>query len=161
MKNAAGATLKKNTDYTVSYAKGRAKIGRYKVTVNFKGNYTGSTVLYFVVGPKNTSSVKTTLYGYDDVKITWKKVAGVKAVKSGSKVKVSWTNVSGESGYQISQSTSKSKTKVVSTYKTTSGKAKTISAKKGKTYYYKVRTYKTVSGKKIYGPWSTVVKYKR
>lgn len=234
VKNAAGATLKNGTDYTVSYASGRAKIGRYKVTVNFKGNYTGSTALYFMVGPKNTSSVKTALYGYDDVKITWKKVsgvsgykvyyktptsgykllkttkstsykkknlsdgvkytfkvvaykkaggyncenagktssiytlkkiAGVKAVKSGSKVKVSWTNISGETGYQISQSTSKSKTKIVSTYKTTSGKSKNISAKKGKTYYYKVRAYKTIKEngktKSVYGPWSYVKAYKR
>jgi len=229
--NSKGKVLKNGTDYTVSYASGRTKIGKYKVTVTFKGNYSGSKNLYFEIGPKNPSSVKTTLYGYDDVKVTWskvsgvsgykvyckkstassytllktttatsykkanlsdgvkydfkvvaykkvngnacenagktsslytlKKVAGVKAAKSGSKVKVSWTNINGETGYQISQATSKSKTKVVVTYKTASGKYKNVSAKKGKTYYYKVRAYKVVDGKKIYGPWSSVVKYKR
>ena len=81
--------------------------------------------------------------------------------KSSSKVKVSWTNISGETGYQISKSTKKSGTSIVETYKTTSGKSKTISATKGKTYYYKVRAYKVVDGKKIYGPWSSVIKYKR
>lgn len=231
VKNSKGTTLKNGTDYTVSYASGRTKMGKYKVTVTFKGKYSGSKVLHFEIGPKNPSSVKTSLYGYDDVKVSWskvsgvsgykvyykkstapswtllktttatsfkkanlsdgtkydfkvvayknvsrnacenagktssiytlKKVAGVKASKSSSKVKVSWTNISGETGYQISQSTSKSKTKVVATYKTTSGKYKTVSATKGKTYYYKVRAYKVVDGKKIYGPWSNVVKYKR
>lgn len=92
---------------------------------------------------------------------TLKKITGVKVAKSGSKVKVSWTNISGETGYQISKSTKKSGTSIVSTYSTTSGKFKTISATKKKTYYYKVRAYKTVNGKKIYGPWSSAVKYVR
>lgn len=90
-----------------------------------------------------------------------KKVAGVKVTKSGTKVKVSWKNIYGETGYQISKSTKKSGTNIVATYKTTSGKSKTISTTKGKTYYYKVRAYKVVNGKKIYGPWSTAVKFVR
>lgn len=231
VKDSKGTTLKNGTDYSVSYASGRTKIGKYKVTVTFKGNYSGSKALYFEIGPKNPSTVKTVLYGYDDVKISWSKVSGasgykvyykkatasswtllktttatsykkanlsdgvkydfkvvtyktvsgnacenagkttsiytlktvsgVKVAKSGTKVKVSWTKISGETGYQISKSTKKSGTSVVATYKTTSGKSKTISATKGKTYYYKVRAYKVADGKKIYGPWSTAVKFVR
>jgi len=227
----SGKTLKKDTDFTVKYASGRKKIGKYKVTVTYKGNYSGSDTAYFVIGPKNPSTVKAYLYGYDDAKVTWSKVSGAngyrvyykradassykllkttkstsykksnladgkkyyfkvvafktidgtryynagvtksvttlkkvskpKAAKSGSKVKVSWTNIAGETGYQISKSTSKSKTGTITTYKTTSGKSKKLSATKGKKYYYKVRAYKVVNGKKIYGPWSSVTSYKR
>ena len=231
VKDSKGKKLVNGTDYKLTYSSStRKSIGRYSVKITFIGNYTGSKTLYFTIGPKNPTSVKATLYGHDDVKVTWskvsgasgykvyykkstsstwssktttgtsmklanladgvkydikvvtyktiggykcynagkstsiytlKKITGVKAQKSGTKVKISWTNISGETGYQISQSTKKSGTNIVSTYKTTSGKYKTVSATKGKTYYYKVRAYKLVNGKKIYSPWSTVVKYVR
>lgn len=91
---------------------------------------------------------------------TLKKLAAPKVSKVNSKkVKVSWANINGESGYQISRSTKKTGTNIVSTYSTTSGKTKTLSVTKGKKYYYKVRAYKTVDGKKIYGPWSNVKAY--
>ena len=114
-----------------------------------------------VVTYKTTSGYKCYNAGKSTSIYTLKKITGVKAQKSGTKVKISWTNIAGETGYQISQSTKKSGTNIVSTYKTTSGKYKTVSATKGKTYYYKVCAYKVVNGKKIYSPWSTVVKYVR
>ena len=77
---------------------------------------------------------------------------GVFAAEDNSRQKVSWSNISGETGYQISKMTSgKAIQKKPLTYKTTSGK----------TYYYRVRAYKVVNGKTIYGPWSSPVKYKR
>lgn len=241
IKDTKGNVLENGTDYTVSYASGRTKVGRYKVTITYKGEYSGSKVLYFTIVPKKPSSASASISsasqtgGYDDIKFSWKastgakgylvyykkasasqwsgpvattktsytkknlsdgvkytfkvipyyktssgttkyysteqyktasaytlkKVTNVKVVKSGTKVKVSWKNINGETGYQISKSTSKSKTNIVKTYKTTSGKYKKISATKGKTYYYKVRAYKVVNDKKIYGPWSEVKSYKR
>lgn len=80
---------------------------------------------------------------------------------TGGKVKVLWENINGESGYQISQSTSKTRINIVSAITTTSGKEKIITATRGKVYYYKVRAYKTVNGTKVYGPWSEVEKYVR
>lgn len=92
---------------------------------------------------------------------TLKKLNTPTVSKSSSNyVKVRWNNIYGESGYQISRSTSKTGTYIVSTYSTTSGTSKTIKATKGKTYYYKVRAYKTVDGKKVYAPWSSVRSYK-
>ncbi len=47
VKDSSGKTLKKNTDYTVTYASGRKNAGTYKVTVTMKGNYSGAKNLYF------------------------------------------------------------------------------------------------------------------
>ena len=235
VKDSAGKTIS-SSYYTVSYASGRKLPGTYKVTVKFKGRYSGTVTKSFKIqGPKGTvtSKVTTKLYGYDDIKVSWNKVSGAvgyyvgykkstdsawtfkfvsssasslnladladgvtynirvyPAVKlsgkyyrccnykagsnvttlkkistptvkksSTGKVSVSWTNIAGETGYQISQSTSKTGTNIVVTYATTTGKSKVITATKNKTYYYKVRAYKIVDNKKIYGPWSNVVKY--
>ena len=76
------------------------------------------------------------------------------------KTKVKWKDIPGQSGYQISKSTKKTGTNIVSTYKTTGGTSKKLDAKTHKTYYYKVRAYKVVGDKKIYGPWSDVKAYK-
>ena len=84
------------------------------------------------------------------------------AVKKTSRsyVRVSWNNISGESGYQIARSKSSTKNfkivkRVSKNYKST--KIKTPRYKK---YYYKVRAYKTVNGKRIYGPWSSGKSYR-
>lgn len=78
---------------------------------------------------------------------------------SKGKIKVSWTNINGETGYQISKSTKKNKIGNVVTVKGSNAKSKLIKVAKGKKYYYKVRAYKTVNGKKIYGPWSAAKAY--
>ena len=119
--------------------------------------YTFKVVPYFKSGD---SRYKSTKYKTSSI-YTLKKLAAPKVTKSGTKVKVSWKNINGETGYQISRSISKTGTNIVMTYKTTKGSYNTVKAAKGKTYYYKVRAYKVVDGKKVYGPWSNVVKYKR
>ena len=145
VKNAAGATLKNGTDYTVSYASGRKNVGSYKVTVTFKGDkYIGSKFVYFNINPKGTSISK--LYRA-------KKAFTVKWKKQSAKMATSTIN-----GYQIRYSTSSKMTnakyKTVKGYKSTSKKITKLSAKKK--YYVQVRTYKTVSGKTYYSSWSSI-----
>lgn len=72
-----GKELVKDTDYSVKYgSSSRIKTGRYKVTVSFKGQYSGSKNLYFTIVPKAPSTVSAKLYGTDDVKVTWSKSTG-------------------------------------------------------------------------------------
>ncbi|MBQ2758767.1 MAG: fibronectin type III domain-containing protein, partial [Clostridia bacterium] len=56
IKDSAGNVLKKDTDYTVTYASGRKNIGTYKVTVTMKGNYSGTKTLTFKINPIKISS---------------------------------------------------------------------------------------------------------
>ena len=220
-----------STYYTVKYSAGRKAVGRYKAVVTFKGRYYGTKTLYFTIVPKAPAKVSATLYGYDDVKVSWSKATGASgyavyykkaadagytlltrtaatAIKkanltdgvqytfkivpyyksggvrygaltyktasiytmkkldtpvvtdySAKAVKVSWNDIPGQTGYQLSRTTTKLGTKVVYTYASTTAESKTLSATKGKTYYFKVRPYKTVGKTKIYGPWSTAVKF--
>jgi len=53
VKDSQGNKLKANTDYTVKYATGRTKAGKYKVTITLKGNYSGTVTRYFeIIKPK-------------------------------------------------------------------------------------------------------------
>ena len=92
---------------------------------------------------------------------TLKKITLSTFSKSNGKVKMTWKNINGETGYQVSRALKKTGTNIVATYKTTTATSKLISATKGKTYWYKVRAYKVVDGKKIYGPWSAPKSFKR
>ena len=142
--DANGKTVS-SANYTVSYATGRKNVGRYKVSVTFKGDkYSGSTYTYFNINPKGTSISKVS---------GAKKAFTVKWKKQSSKMATSTIT-----GYQIRYSTSSkmasAKTKTVKGYKYTSKKITKLSAKKK--YYVQVRTYKTVSGKTYYSSWSGV-----
>lgn len=123
--------------YTVSKPKNTKNIGKYKITVQFKGNYTGKKDLYFTINPASTKITKTTV-GKNNINISFSK------------------NTTQTTGYQIQYSTNKSfksaKTKTISNNKITSCN---LSGLKGKTkYYIRIRTYKTVGGKKYYSDWS-------
>lgn len=142
VKDSKGQSLTKNTDYTVSYDKGRKSVGQYKVTVTFTGNYSGTESLSFTITPKKTS------------------LSSVKAKKKAIVIK--WKKQTAQTtGYQLQYSTDKNfkkntKTVTITKNKTTS---KTISKLKAKKkYYVRIRTYKTarVNGKskKIYSAWS-------
>jgi hypothetical protein len=138
VKDAAGKVLKKNTDYTVTYATGRTNVGTYKVTIKGKGNYTGTKTLTFKIIPAKTTVSKLT---------AGKKSIAVAITKKTAQV----------TGYQIQYSTSKTfskaTTKTIASYKTTKYTLKGLSAKK--VYYVRVRTYKKVGSTTYYSGWST------
>jgi len=142
VKGSNGKTISKSY-YTVKYASGRKNVGKYKVTITFKGNYSGTKTLYFTINPVKTSVTKLTAA---------KKALTVSISKKSKQV----------TGYEIQYATnkkfSKAKKATIKSYKTTKTTLKKLSAKK--TYYVRVRTYKTVGKTKYYSGWSTV-KYKK
>ena len=141
VKDRTGKTLVKNTDYTVSYAKGRKYVGKYAVKITFKGKYSGTKTLYFTIKPKATS-ISSLKAGSKKFTVKWKKQA------------------TQTTGYQVqyiaSSKFSKAKTVTVGKNTTVSKKISKLSGKKK--YYVRVRTYKTVkiNGKsiRIYSGWS-------
>lgn len=71
--------------------------------------------------------------------------------------KVTWSKVSGATGYNIYRATSKTGKHVyIGTTKSTSYTNKKLGHNKA--YYYKVKAYRTVSGKKVYGGTSSSFK---
>ena len=142
VKDRTGKTLVKNTDYTVSYAKGRKYVGKYAVKITFKGKYSGTKTLYFTIKPKATS-ISSLKAGSKKFTVKWKKQA------------------TQTTGYQVQVATNKKfkknkKTVTIKKQKTTKTTVKKLKAKKK--YYVRVCTYKTVkiNGKsiRIYSGWS-------
>ena len=141
VKDRTGKTLVKNTDYTVSYAKGRKYVGKYAVKITFKGKYSGTKTLYFTIKPKATS-ISSLKAGSKKFTVKWKKQA------------------TQTTGYQVQYSASSkfSKAKTVTVGKNTAVSKKISKLSGKKKYYVRVRTYKTVkiNGKsiRIYSGWS-------
>lgn len=71
-------------------------------------------------------------------------------------IKLTWSGVTGGSGYEVYRATSSTGTysllkRTTSRYYINSGLAR------NKTYYYKIRTYRTLGKTKVYSNWTTVV----
>lgn len=147
VKDSKGNKLKNGTDYTVKYSSGRKNVGKYTVTVTFKGEYSGTKKLTFKIKPKSTSISKLTA-GTKKFTATWKKQT---------------TQVT---GYQLEYSRySSMKNAGRKTYTTASKNTRTVSGLKAKTkYYVRVRTYKNVKidGQtyRYYSAWSSIKQVK-
>ena len=138
----------KASNYNVKYSKGRKAIGRYTVTITFKGKYSGKAKKTFDITPKATKFNSAERLSKTSIGIKWNKVSSV-------------------SGYQVQVSTKKNFKKNVKTYKAKK-KSKSAIIKKGikadKVYYIRIRTFKTVKlGNKsidIFSSWSkaTIIK---
>lgn len=123
--------------YTVKYASGRKKVGKYSVKVKLKGKYSGSKTVYFTINPQKTE------------------IQDIKAEKEG--FTISWAEVGKQlSGYQVAYSKTKdfSDKNTFYTGKVTSRSVKGLEG--GSEYFVKIRTYAKVKGKKYYSEWSDV-----
>ena len=131
-----GKTLKKGTDYTVSYSNNK-NIGTATVKIAGKGSYTGTITKTFKINPAKQEIQKLT--------------AKSKAFF------VDWAQKGTATGYEIQYATNSKFTsakKVTITNNKTD--TKTISKLSGKKkYYVRVRSYTTVKGTKYYGAWSS------
>ena len=130
-----GKTLKKGTDYTVSYSNNKS-IGTATVKIAGKGSYTGTITKTFKINPAKQEIQKLT--------------AKSKAFF------VDWAQKGSATGYEIQYATN---SKFTSAKKVTITNNKTdkttISKLSGnKKYYVRVRSYTTVKGTKYYGAWS-------
>ncbi|MFR4372069.1 MAG: leucine-rich repeat protein [Ruminococcus bicirculans (ex Wegman et al. 2014)] len=130
-----GKTLKKGTDYTVSYSNNK-NIGTATVKITGKCSYTGTITKTFKINPAKQEIQKLT--------------AKSKAFF------VDWAQKGSATGYEIQYATNSKFTsakKVTITNKKTD--KTTISKLSGKKkYYVRVRSYTTVKGTKYYGAWS-------
>lgn len=164
----AGATVKYKVEYKVGSGKWKtAANGITKTSYTIKKLAAGKKVTVRVIpsvvvnGKTYSAAAKSSAGVY-----TLKKLSKPTVKKaSKTKIKVSWKNINGETGYQIYKSQKKSKGfKLAKTVKSSKAKSTTFKVTKKKTYYYKVRAYKTVKvgGKtyKVYGPWSAVKSFK-
>ena len=135
-----GTTLKKDTDYTLSY-KNNKKVGTASVTVNFKGKYAGSKTVHYTIKPRKTSFTS--------------------ASGKYKQLHMKWSKRSEAEYYQIQYSTSKSfKSKKTETWHINEWYSPTL--KSGKYYYVRIRTgkdiYQSYDGKthKYRSGWSKV-----
>ena len=130
-----GKTLKKGTDYTVSYSNNK-KVGTATVKIAGKGSYTGTVTKTFKINPAKQEIQKLT--------------AKSKAFF------VDWAQKGSATGYEIQYATNSkftsAKKVTITNNKTDKTTVSKLSGKKK--YYVRVRSYTTVKGTKYYGAWS-------
>ena len=125
VRDSKGNVLKNGTDYTVKYESGRVNTGRYNVKITFKGKYSGTKTLTYTIAPKTPGKLNS--------------------VQSTSAVKLTWSKVTGATGYRVYQYNAKTKKwDKVSTVTGTSCKVENL--KSGTTYRFRVKAYKKDAG---------------
>jgi len=134
-------TLRKGKDYTLAY-KNNKSIGTATITVTGKGKYAGKRTVSFKINPKSVTGLK---------------------LKAGSKkIKVTWKNAKGVSGYQIQYALKKTFLEAQEQWvnKASSKESVILGLKKGKTYYVRIRACKKVNGEEYWSAWSSAKKVK-
>lgn len=137
-----GATLKANTDYTVSYSN-NIKCGVATATIKGKGNYIGQIAKQFYIIPKAVTSMSF-------------------ETSTVSQTEIKWSAVSGADGYYVYRSLEKdsgySLLKTITDSATLSYTDSGLLS--GTKYYYKIQAYSNIDGKKVAGVLTASCSYK-
>lgn len=153
--------------YIYKTVDGKTRVKAASVETNsytLKKDYAGKSLkmgtTYKIAVTAYTKSSGTTIHAENGVALKFKFVPSTPTLKVSSTAKgratISWSDVSGETGYQVYYSTdNKSFTKLAS-YKGWPDTQYKTGLKSGKTYYFKVRAYTKVDGKTVYGSFSSV-----
>lgn len=154
-----GATayeIYRSASATSGFTKIRTLIGSSNTTLTNTGLVSGKTYYYKIRAYRSVYGKK--VYGTFSNVVSRKPIPGKPAIKSvqsttSKKATVTWSQISGASGYEVYRCNTKS-----GTYKriaTVSGGSRLTYTNSGltsqKTYYYKVRAYRTVNGQKVFG----------
>lgn len=148
----ANVTVYSNNNKRVNWSSSNSRIA----AVDKNGKVTG-------IRPGTAVIKATTVEGLVSASctVTVKNVAAPKAKAASygyNKTKVTWTGISGASGYEIYRSTKKTSgyTKIRTLSSSTRSYVDT-GRTTGTTYYYKVRAYKTINGSRYLGDYSALV----
>ncbi len=125
--------LTKDKHYTVSY-KNNKSVGKATITVKGKGSYSGTATKSFYIRPKKVTSLKATPYS--------------------TKVKLSWSKVTGAKGYQVYKYEDGKWVKQPTVSKTS---ATVTGLESAKDYKFRVRAYAKSGSKSLYSSAFTVV----
>ncbi len=134
-----GKSLKRGTDYSLTYPKNAKAPGYYSVLITFKGNYCKAIYKrHFWIRPKTPP------------------ITGLKAKKKG--ITVTWRKPAYSTGYEIRYSTDKKfpkKATHIIHIKNGNTKIRTISKLGGnQKYYIQIRCYYKSRNRKSYSSWS-------
>lgn len=136
-------TLKKDTDYTVSYSKDCKSIGTKTAVIKGKGNYSGEISKTYTVVPEKATGLKLSSRGTSSLKVTC-----TKAKVSGCKYQ-----------FQLKQYNSATKKWEETAVKNVSSNSATFTGlDSGRVYACYVRIYKKIDSTTYKGSWSSVMK---
>lgn len=138
-----GKTLKKGTDYRVSY-ENNIKAGEATLKIKGVRKYKGTITKTFKIVPAKVAKLKA------------------RALKAKT-IRVSWKKDKQADGYQIQYAGNAKFTKgkkSVPVAKRSAASKKIAKLARGKRYFVRIRAYKNINGEKCYGAWCKAVKVK-
>ncbi len=133
----------------------------YTLTKNYSGKSLKMGTSYKIaIAAYTKTSGGTVIHAENGVAYTFKFIPSAPTLKVTSpakgKAKISWSDVAGETGYQVYYSTDNKKFTKLDSYKGWPDAQTKSGLKSGKTYYFKVRAYTKVGSETVHGTFSAV-----